>query len=501
MSIQEIVNQAEQIFNKQQTAFKIQFSFDFILRHIETGEFRYFFPARNLTLLERPFLIKNMTSIRRLKKKLEDISLQDFLHGQRDNTKWRLFYLTNLRISVFKTSYLLGAAETRLPDYILANQNIRALTKNTKGNYYRDNLCAFRCLSMYLNGGKEMEKTTKSNFRTFMQHIGNASNQIEDYPGLEMEDMHRLEECFEINVNIFKLREDGSVKVTRRSPCHFKACMNLNLYKHHFSYISNINAYSRSYQCTSCDQLFPSAWRCMQHERRCENKTKLKFPGGFHDQRRNIFEQLDEYDIHVDNDIRHYPYFIVFDFEAILQAIDETQPGKFKWSAEHQPISVSVCSNVEDFREPKCFVNANCDVLVESMMKYMTEIAERANALSCERWKGVFIELNCKIDEWQTEEDGVLMSSGLQKMKKKFEMYCEQIPVLGFNSSRYDLNLIKKHIAKHMYMHQTGGITCIANDQLKFLDISNYLAAGTSYSGFLKAYDVTESKDFSHMNT
>uniref|UniRef100_A0A8W8MC46 Uncharacterized protein n=1 Tax=Magallana gigas TaxID=29159 RepID=A0A8W8MC46_MAGGI len=40
VSIQEIVNQAEQIFNKQQTAFKIQFSFGFILRHIETGEFR-----------------------------------------------------------------------------------------------------------------------------------------------------------------------------------------------------------------------------------------------------------------------------------------------------------------------------------------------------------------------------------------------------------------------------------------------------------------------------
>lgn len=158
MSIQEIVNQTEQIFNKQQTAFKIQFSFGFILRHIETGEFRYFIPARNLTLLERPFLIKNMSSIRRLKKKLEDIPLQDILHGQRDNTKWRLFYLTNLPISVFKTSYLLGAAETRLPDYILATQNIRTLTKNTKGNYYRDNLCAFRCLSMYLNGGKVMEK-------------------------------------------------------------------------------------------------------------------------------------------------------------------------------------------------------------------------------------------------------------------------------------------------------------------------------------------------------
>lgn len=87
------------------------------------------------------------------------------------------------------------------------------------------------------------------------------------------------------------------------------------------------------------------------------------------------------------------------------------------------------------------------------MLKYMTGIAERANALSCEIWECVFIELDSKIDEWQTEEDGVLISSVLQKMKKKSEMYCEQIPVLDFNSSRYDVNLIKKNIAKHMYMH------------------------------------------------
>lgn len=48
-----------------------------------------------------------------------------------------------------------------------------------------------------------------------------------------------------------------------------------------------------------------------------------------------------------------------------------------------------------------------------------------------------------KIHEWQTEEDGVLMSSVILKMKKKFEMYCVQILVLDFNSSRYDINLLK----------------------------------------------------------
>lgn len=55
-----------------------------------------------------------------------------FLHGQRDNTKWRLFYPTNIRISVFKTSYLLGAAETRLPNNFLSKESKRALTKKHK---------------------------------------------------------------------------------------------------------------------------------------------------------------------------------------------------------------------------------------------------------------------------------------------------------------------------------------------------------------------------------
>lgn len=59
-----------------------------------------------------------------------------------------------------------------------------------------------------------------------------------------------------------------------------------------------------------------------------------------------------------------------------------------------------MCLNVEDFWELKCFVNVNCDVLVESMLEYMVEIVEWVNVLFCERWEGVFIELDCKFDEW-----------------------------------------------------------------------------------------------------
>lgn len=55
------------------------------------------------------------SGIKRKSWKIFPFMIFDILHGQRDNTKWRLFYLTNLCfISVFKTSFLLGAAETPL---------------------------------------------------------------------------------------------------------------------------------------------------------------------------------------------------------------------------------------------------------------------------------------------------------------------------------------------------------------------------------------------------
>lgn len=42
--------------------------------------------------------------------------------------------------------------------------------------------------------------------------------------------------------------------------------------------------------------------------------------------------------------------------------------------------------------------------------------------------------------------------------------------------------------------------TCIATPKFRFLDMNQYLAAGTSYSKFLKAYGVEEERGFPRMN-
>ena len=94
----------------------------------------------------------------------------------------------------------------------------------------------------------------------------------------------------------------------------------------------------------------------------------------------------------------------------------------------------------------------------------------------------------------------------VRELKKKFLHYCTQTPVLGFNSSKYDINLIKSKIFKHLEVAEKKDYTftikkqnaylAISTPELRFLDISNYIAPGYSYSHFLKCYKVEEQKGF-----
>ena len=85
--------------------------------------------------------------------------------------------------------------------------------------------------------------------------------------------------------------------------------------------------------------------------------------------------------------------------------------------------------------------------------------------------------------------------------------------MLGFNSAKYDLNLVKSHLIRWLrgdvdpnkdyedtcdvsVIKKGSTYTQIEARRFKFLDISNYLAGGVSYSAFLKAYKISEAKSY-----
>ena len=253
------------------------------------------------------------------------------------------------------------------------------------------------------------------------------------------------------------------------------------------------------------------------------------YPGGFHQARESIFDRLDQYEIHVPEKDRTFPWFVCYDFEAVLQKVQDRPTDMLQWTHKHVPISVSLCSNVNGHTVPFCLVDTDQDQLVEKMVSNMNQIAQRVYQLAKEKWGWVLEAIDGKLKESEQDElhsevdlddctddemgDETLKnnchtknpSHPLQKIYGDMDTYMSQMPVLGFNSAKYDLNLIKRVLAKHLNMHEETGAfvikknnayTCIATESLKFLDMSQFLAAGSSYTSFLKAYHVAEQKGY-----
>ncbi len=79
-----------------------------------------------------------------------------------------------------------------------------------------------------------------------------------------------------------------------------------------------------------------------------------------------------------------------------------------------------------------------------------------------------------------------------------------ELPVLGFNSGKYDINAAKNPFFAHLVKQEqvkfvikrNNNHMCFKTLHLKFLDIRNYLAPGFSYDQFLKAYECTQTKGY-----
>ena len=92
----------------------------------------------------------------------------------------------------------------------------------------------------------------------------------------------------------------------------------------------------------------------------------------------------------------------------------------------------------------------------------------------------------------------------LKKLRERFEEYLEELPVLGFNSGKYDLNAVKEFLFPVLVQNEEVQFTikrnnnfmCLKTDHLRFLDVTNFLAPGFSYAKFLKAYECPQTKGF-----
>ena len=178
----------------------------------------------------------------------------------------------------------------------------------------------------------------------------------------------------------------------------------------------------------------------------------------------------------LEKEFRPYPYFIVYDFEALHKKMDESQTEELVITSRHVPVSVAINDNLTN--EPVFIVDQDPGNLINSFMeelkKRQIKIAQMVECLYPQPESD---------DGKERKEDPI------------WRNWVNQVPVFGFNSGRYDINMIKEYFVKNLAIisdvnvaKKENSYMFLSTSNFKFLDIKNYLAPGLSYDAWCRAY-------------
>ena len=162
--------------------------------------------------------------------------------------------------------------------------------------------------------------------------------------------------------------------------------------------------------------------------------------------------------------------------------------------SRHIPVSASIATNVPDFESEYFILSVDPYTICKQIFDYFDKVAEKSKSLMTEKMKVLTenVQLHYNDDE-------------KEKMLSTIDNYCSNIPVVGFNSSFYDINLITKYgfmkeiLARDespFIIKSSTRYKVIKTQQFTFLDQMSYCAPGTNLDKFIKAYDINENKGF-----
>ena len=502
------------IFLQQKRRFKINFSHSFILYNQEQDQYRFFHACQNNARgLDYPVLINNQGDFENFLKVLENQDILEQARQQRPDSKWSVFSVVSTSFYINPLpNHPIGCCDSPLPEVIKSNPHVFGLDKNRKnGEEYSDNLCLFRCLAIHQNGGEidGVEKKTKELARVW------GVDDLKKFGGVMLSELEQFEKKFGVSINVYEVEEGTGYFVSSQRSSN-KAETNtlcVLMYKNHFCYISDINLATRSFVCGKCGHVGSRDYYMKKHEEQCSGvHIQHIYPGGVYHVGRSTLEILKDNGIKVPEGYI-YPYRATYDFESILAPVapgEKKQTEHTQYTTKHIPVSVSVCSNVPGFDKPACFVSSDeqdPQGLVDQMIDYLEEISDHAFQLLQNDFRDVYQQISELKDEPHLE-----MSP--QKLASELDNFLQELPVIGFNSSVYDLNLIKPAFFQNITSNPAPSVDgdkkspikfliknnneykCVSTQKFKFLDIKNYIAPGFSYAKYLAAYDIDQNKGF-----
>ena len=126
-------------------------------------------------------------------------------------------------------------------------------------------------------------------------------------------------------------------------------------------------------------------------------------------------------------EFRAYPHYIVFDFEALLQVINQNQTDDLVYVSKHIPVNVAIHDSLS--KSPTFIEHEEPKMLVQLFVEEL----ERRRALILEE----------VVKTYPKPNDFEMLS---ERDQEDWTEWVDQVAVIGFNSGKYDLIMIKEFL-------------------------------------------------------
>ncbi|OAJ41901.1 hypothetical protein BDEG_25431 [Batrachochytrium dendrobatidis JEL423] len=202
---------------------------------------------------------------------------------------------------------------------------------------------------------------------------------------------------------------------------------------HHFSYIINLSQLTKVFQCPECHSFFSEFKKIKPHLNICK-KPKIVFEDGNYQPKLSVFENLEQNGISVPRELRFYPYFIYFDFETWLKPVESTTNSKLKYIGTRELLSISLIGS-EELQAEFIPVESTPVQALDLMMTKMNDIRKKYLQFLYPKYSKFFGMITALEDE-----------KVRKRLRSQLLEWLDTLPVYGFNSSSYDINVIKKYL-------------------------------------------------------
>ncbi len=501
--------QLEYIFDQQTKSFKVYASPGYILERREPETYdgmskvRYYAPYSNNFLGgdQTPLLVTNRKDLEKVISHFEGFDLNAF--ADRPSSVYKVVFWCNLKYFIYTLDRPLGVQNANLPEHVSGNTSLCFSAEPVEGNlclfvalaqhhaqvkwgdsFDRQTHCRYarRTAKKYLHSFLTYLEENQLSVQKFRSFLADLEKSVGDFSGVQLEHLSHFEDCFHINLHMYKLVSKNVASLEYYSSKSYSQTLKINVTDTgHVNLILDWDKYCGKYLCTLCSRFFTRKTNLKSHTLVCSLRSKVCLENGFFRQKKNIFLRLLELGISIpeferDKSVSINEYFVVWDSEALLERTElDSVSEKLYFMHKHRVICISIASNVPGHINGKVIIDNDSRKLISLMFEEFSRIQQTMQSLMTQKWGHVLTDIECKINKREDilQLKQLELSEGLDandKEKKghankkmsdphlsmlklafnELKAYLFEIPVISFNGAFYDVNLCRKHLFSHL---------------------------------------------------